>query len=83
MSAAIAGVPFKPGVDPRREAARRSPRTGRPVGAKTLGKLIRGRLGRDAEAIVDQVAVLAKAGDPQALLAAAVLIGAAIDSGQT
>ncbi|GAB1424251.1 hypothetical protein MASR2M16_14850 [Thauera terpenica] len=53
------------------------------MAAKTLGKLIRGRLGRDAEAIVEQVAVLAKAGDPQALLAAAVLIGAAIDSGQT
>lgn len=83
MSVAFSGMPFTSGADPRREAARRSPLNGRPVSAKTISKLIRGRLGRDAEAIIDQIAVLAKAGDQTATLAAAVLLAATIDSGQT
>lgn len=63
---------FTPGADPRRNYS------GRPPSPKTLAALIRRELGRDAFDLVQRVRVLALAGDPSAISAAAVLLAATI-----
>lgn len=76
----MADARFKPGHDPRRAAAG----PGRPVSPATIARAIRLHLGRDVAAIVDNVAVLARSGDPQGLLAAAILLaGVMHDGGNT
>ncbi len=63
---------FAPGPDPRRNAR------GRPPGSATIATMIRRGFGRDASVIIDRIKRDAMAGDPEALLAAAVLLGASI-----
>ncbi len=55
-------------------------RAGRPPSSRTLSAMIRNTLGRDAPAIVERVRVLAQAGDPQAVSAAAVLLAATVEA---
>lgn len=62
---------FTPGTDSRRN------RAGRPPSARTLAALIRRELGHDASGIIRQVKMLAAAGDPAGVVAAALLLGAA------
>jgi hypothetical protein len=64
---------FKPGPDPRRRA-------GRAPSGRSIASAIRCSIGRDAEAICRQVQALARAGDPAAVAAAAVLLAAVVDS---
>lgn len=63
---------FKPGPDPRRRA-------GRAPSGRSIASAIRGSIGRDAESICRQVQALARAGDPAAVAAAAVLLAAVAD----
>ena len=63
---------FVVGTDNRRN------RSGRPPSTRTLAALIRSTLGRDAPAIVERIRVMAQAGDPAAITAAAVLLAATI-----
>jgi len=71
----VSGRPFQPGHDPRRNAGRLPTST-------TISRAIRRELGRDAAVIVEQIRTQAVAGDPDAMIAAAFLLGAvAEDSG--
>lgn len=63
---------FAPGTDSRRNLS------GRPPSGKTLAAMIRNTIGRDAPNIVARVRVLAQAGDPNAVAAAAALLAATI-----
>lgn len=65
---------FQPGADSRRN------RKGRPPSSRTLAALIRSTIGRDAPAILERIHLLAVAGDPQAIAAAAVLLAATIEA---
>lgn len=63
---------FQPGPDDRRH------RGGRPPGSKGIAATIKRVLGPDAEEIAKQARQLAKAGDPQAILACATLLAGAV-----
>jgi|YelNatPaOPRAMG01_1025707.scaffolds.fasta_scaffold52959_4 hypothetical protein len=62
------GRPFTPGHDPRRQ------HKGRPPSAATIRRAIARTIYRDAEQIAEHIRTLAASGDPQGLLAAAVLL---------
>jgi len=64
---------FQPGPDSRRRA-------GRAPSGRSIASVIRCSIGRDAEAICRQVQALARAGDPAAVAAAAVLLAAVADA---
>lgn len=64
---------FLAGPDPRRN------RAGRPPSGRTIAAMIRRELGKDAADLVQRVRVLAMAGDPSAISAAAVLLAATIE----
>lgn len=65
------------GQFPRGHDARRSrAAAGRGPSASSIASVIRLTLGRDAALLCEQVQVLARAGDPQALCAAAALLAA-------
>lgn len=70
---------FKPGGDVRRASTGCIP--GRPVLPGTVSKIVRQKLGKDVSAIVENVAVLARSGDPTGLFAAAMLLGAVMREG--
>lgn len=63
---------FRAGPDTRRNAS------GRPRGSKSLSAIIRRQLGGDAEQLIENVRTLALSGDPQAVSAAAYLLGAVV-----
>lgn len=63
---------FQRGPDPRRNLG------GRMATARSLRAMVRKKLAADASAIVDRTCALARAGDPHACLAAAVLLAAVI-----
>lgn len=68
---------FQPGHDSRRNMA--SP--GRTPAPETIEAAVRSVLGRDAKERLQQLDVLAAAGDPAAVVASAILLAAVIQRG--
>ncbi len=66
---------FQPGFDSRRNTAGGK---GRAPSSRSISAKIRSTLGRDADAILEQVQTLARAGDAEAITAAAFLLGSAL-----
>ncbi len=67
-------TPFAPGPDPRRNTR------GRPPSSASIASAIRKGFGRDAGVLIDRIKRDALAGDADALVAAAFLLGSAIRS---
>lgn len=66
------GIGFAAGGDDRRNRAGRYPTSA------GLSRMILRAIGRDAPEIIERIAVLARSGDPEATVAAAILISTLI-----